>query len=134
MTRIVLHIDRVVVEETALTPRDAETLRRALEAELGVLLRREVIEATRRSSLDVRSATHESREAPPIADSSSATATGRAAARSMAHFLGSLLEPSGTCAAAPSAEPGASSLTATVPQPTKAGVARGFHNFPGYRR
>jgi hypothetical protein len=89
MTRIVLHIDRVIVEGTELTPRDAETLRRGLEAELGVKLRRKMDGAAGRGG--VVPATLGTHPAPAISAAGGARATGKAAAVSLAGALRPLL-------------------------------------------
>ena len=89
MTRIVLHIDRVVVEGTALTPRDAEVLRRGLEAELAVLLRRQGV-GWRGGMV---AATAGRQRAPAIDGGGSAGVMGAALARSLTKALRPLMSP-----------------------------------------
>jgi len=91
VTRIMLHIDHVVVEGMALTPHDAETLRRSLEAELGVQLRRQIAGAARRGGSEAVSALLGNHRAPTITGTGNARLTGEAAAQSLANALRPLL-------------------------------------------
>jgi hypothetical protein len=90
VTRIVLHIDRVVVEGTALTPRDAEALRRGLEADLGVRLAGVV----RRGG--IVAATVARHRAAEIDGGGDASTIGQAAARSVVEALRPLMGPRGS--------------------------------------
>jgi hypothetical protein len=92
MSRVVLHIGRVIVEGDALSLRDAEALRSDLGRELATALQQQLLGATRRGRHSVTASFGCDRIA--VGDAlvgGGGGAAGRAAARSLATALAPLL-------------------------------------------